>query len=1065
MVIYHELNFQKIEQKWQKKWEEKKIFEVNENFKKPKFYNLEMFPYPSASGLHIGHALNYTIGDIYARFKRMQGFNVLYPMGYDALGLPAENAAIKDKTHPEDYTKKSTTNFMKQQKMLGLSYDWSRLINTSDSDYYKWDQWIFLKMLEKGIAYKKSASVNWCPSCKTVLANEQAQGGICERCKTTLEIKNLAQWFFKITNYAEELFDKIDSLDWPARTKAMQKNWIGKSYGTEIDFEISKENKISNVIVVHGGDLGEKDNSYFKHWMPWLKKKLNENKIHSEFPLMPVDVKTTYNDWKKIFDKFEINDESILIGHSRGTAFLVKWLGETKKKVKKLILVAPWKFADKKHKETFYDFKIDNEIKNRINEIIIFTSNDEEKDGKNSVKIFYDSLGGKKIELKNHGHFTLEDMKTEEFPELLNEIIKNQKWPIFTTRPDTIFGVTFLVISAQHPRLFEIVTKEQKKEVENFLKKLKSVSEKELHRIEVSGTEFLDSSSEDRERKEGVFTGSYAINPINNEKVPVYAGNFVVADYGCGMVMAVPAHDQRDFEFAKKYNLKINPVIIPRQDYIDSSIFKYSKFIPKYSNKHFRLPFITNEEEREAWDFLNDLTKKIKKGEICYTDEEGILINSDKFNNIFQDPAIVEIPLFLQKKGLAKHNVCQYKLRDWLISRQRYWGTPIPIVYCDKCGIVPVLEKDLPVKLPKEVKFGKGNPLETNEKWINTKCPKCKGKARRETDTMDTFVNSSWYFLRYCDFNNSKKIFDEKKVKYWMPIDLYIGGAEHACMHLIYCRFYTKFLRDLGLLNFDEPAKKLFHQGMLHGEDGEKMSKSSGNTVDPIDVIKKYSADSLRLALMSFASPDSDTNWDENVLIGNYKFLNKVYSKFENIKFEKSDAKTESKLNQTIKKVSENIENLKYNLAIISLRSFFEGLPEKTSKDVIEKFLKLLSPFCPHVSEELWEKIGNKGFVSLEKWPEVDEKKINENFNKAEEMIEKLSNDINNVIKILDKKSNKVFVYCLPNELNLYKEELNLIKKKTNLNVEIYAVNDVKKHDPENKSKKAKPGKPAIYLE
>ena len=824
MSEYKKINFAKIEQKWQKRWEEKKIFEVKEDSKKSKFYNLEMFPYPSASGLHIGHALNYTIGDIFARFKRLQGYNVLYPIGYDALGLPAENAAIQEKIHPEDYTKKSAANFMRQQKMLGLSYDWSRLVNTSKSEYYKWDQWIFLKMFKKGIAYKKNASVNWCPSCNTVLANEQAQGGVCERCKTSLEIKHLEQWFFKITNYAEELLDKIDSLDWPARTKAMQKNWIGKSHGTEIIFDIN-----------------------------------------------------------------------------------------------------------------------------------------------------------------------------------------NEKWPIFTTRPDTIYGVTFMVVSAQHNRLIELVTDKQKREVEKFLKKLKSVSEKELKNME----------------KEGVFTGSYAINPITKEKIPVYAGNFVVADYGAGMVMGVPAHDQRDYEFAKKYGIPIKVVIDP----IGIEIEKSEKMTHAYI-------------------------------------EKGNLINSGNFDGINNEEAKKSITEFLEKKKLGK-KVIQFKLRDWLISRQRYWGTPIPIVYCDKCGIVPVKEKDLPIKLPRDVTFGKGNPLATNEKWIKTKCPKCNGLARRETDTMDTFVNSSWYFLRYCDPHNSKDIFDKKKVKYWMPIDQYIGGAEHACMHLIYFRFYTKFLRDVGLLDFDEPAKKLFHQGMLHGEDGEKMSKSRGNTVDPIDIIKKYSADSLRLALMSFASPDSDTNWDEKVLIGNYRFLSKIYEKLGKIKIsKKANAKIDSKLNKTIKEVTEYIENFKYNLAIIKIRELFEYISEEVSKEVIEKSLKLLSPFCPHIAEELWEKLGNKNFISLEKWPKCDEKKIDVKFEKQEEAMNALVADILNIQRIIEsrgEKRDKAYVYVLPNEKENYNP--SEISKRVGKEVIIFAVNDSKRYDPKNISKKSKPGKPGIYLE
>ncbi len=821
-----EINFKKIEEKWQKKWEEAKLFEVKELKDKKKFYILEMFPYPSGEGLHMGHALNYTIGDIYSRFKIMQGFNVLHPMGYDALGLPAENAAIEAGIHPEDYTNNSIKNFIKQQKALGLSYDWSRMINTANPEYYKWDQWIFLKMFEKGLVYKKTSAVNWCPKCNTVLANEQVHNGKCWRhSDTDIEIKHLEQWYFKITDYAEELYDMINELkEWPNRTKAMQRNWIGKSYGTEILFEINGE-----------------------------------------------------------------------------------------------------------------------------------------------------------------------------------------KWPIFTTRPDTIYGVTFMVISAQHPRLMELVTEEQKQEVEEFLKRLRSVSEKELEEME----------------KEGVFTGSYAINPLTKEKVPVYAGNFVIADYGSGMVMAVPAHDQRDFEFAKKYNIPIKVVIQP-----------------------------------DAYELNPEKMSRAYTG-------SGTLINSEEFNGLNNHDAIDEITKYLEKRGLGKRTV-QYKLRDWLISRQRYWGTPIPLIHCEKCGVVPVPEEELPVELPKNVEFGKGNPLETAEDWVNATCPKCGGPAKRETDTMDTFVNSSWYYLRFCDPHNSKEIFDKEKANYWVPIDLYIGGAEHACMHLIYIRFYTKFLRDIGLLKIDEPAIKLFHQGMLHGADGNKMSKSLGNVINPLDIIEKYSADSLRLALMSFASPDSDSQWDEKILIGGHKFLEKVYDYYNNVEIIEEDKQTESKLHKTIKSVTKLIEEIRYNLAIIELRKLFEKMPKKTSKEVLENFLKMLSPFCPHIAEELWEKIGNEPFISNSKWPEADESKIDEKLEQQEKAVDSLVSDIIRVVKLVKDKggsASKAYIYVLPDEKEVYLNEKENIQKRAGIEIEIFAVNDKDKYDPENKSKKVKPWKPGIYLE
>ncbi|MBW3015005.1 leucine--tRNA ligase [Candidatus Woesearchaeota archaeon] len=751
------IDFKKIQDKWQKRWESAKIFEVKES-KKPKFYCLEMFPYPSASGLHIGHAFNYTIGDIYARLKRMQGFNVLYPMGYDSLGLPAENAAIKAGAHPKKYTENSIKNFIKQQKSIGLSYDWTRLVKTHDPNYYRWDQWIFLKMFEKGIAFRKKAPVNWCPKCNSVLANEQVHNGKCWRhTDTDVEIKHLEQWFFKITDYADELYEMVDNLnEWPERIKAMQKNWIGKSHGTEILFEINGE-----------------------------------------------------------------------------------------------------------------------------------------------------------------------------------------KWPIFTTRSDTLFGVTFMVISAQHPRLMELVTGKQKKEVEKFLKKIKSTSEKDAEELE----------------KEGAFTGSYAINPMTGDKVPVYTGNFVVAEYGSGMVMAVPAHDQRDFEFAKKYGIDIKVVIQP-----DAYELKADKMARAYT-------------------------------------ADGVLVNSGDFDGENNRDAIESITKALEKKKLGKATV-NFKLRDWLVSRQRYWGTPIPMIYCEKCGIVPVPEKDLPVELPDKVKFGEGNPLETNEKFVDVRCPKCKSKARRETDTMDTFVNSSWYFLRYTDANNTKKIFDINKANYWTPVDTYIGGAEHACMHLIYFRFYTKFFRDIGMLKFDEPVKMLFNQGMIHGEDGHVMSKSRGNVVDPLEIVNKYGADALRLFLVSVAGPDKDFAWSNTGLEASWKWLQKVAAYADDFEPGKMDELNVSKFHRLVKLYSEYINDFKYNLAVIKLKELLTVIEQGCDKKSFSIFVKLLSPLCPHLAEEFWEKLGNKSFLSLEKWPKADVSRIDVKAEFIDAMLENTISDLRSVLKL-----------------------------------------------------------------
>ena len=815
-------NFKQIEQKWQRQWETKKIFRAKEG-KRKKLYVLEMYPYPSGSGLHMGHAFNYTVGDIFARFKRMQGFNILYPMGYDSFGLPAENAAIEARIHPKIHTEKAITNFIRQQKALGLSYDWSRILMTHKPDYYKWNQYFFLKFMESGLAYRKKAAVNWCPRCQTVLANEQVHNGKCWRHPDTeVEIKYLEQWFIKTTRYSDELLEKIMGIEWPERIKAMQKNWIGRSEGTEIDFEIN-----------------------------------------------------------------------------------------------------------------------------------------------------------------------------------------GKKWKIFTTRPDTIFGVTFMVVSAQHPRLFELVTEKQKTEIEKFLKKIKSTSEKELEEME----------------KEGVFTGSYAVNPINKEKVPIYAGNFVVADYGSGMVMAVPAHDQRDFEFAKKYKLPVKQVI----------------GCPKNHN----------------W------SKEAYAG-------EGNLINSGDFNDLDSEEAKEHIIKFFEAKKLGRKTI-QYKFRDWLVSRQRYWGTPIPIIYCESCGIVPVPEKDLPVLLPENVKFGRGNPLTTNKKFLEVKCPRCGNKGRRETDTMDTFFDSAWYYLRYCDSKNTKKPFDLNKVKYWMPVDQYIGGAEHATMHLIYARFFTKALRDVGFLKFDEPFIKLFNQGMLHGSDGYVMSKSRGNVVLPEEISGKYGIDTARLFLVSIASPDKDIQWSDSGIEGSFRLVNKVMEYFNDFKPGKTDARTESKLNKTIKEISEDIEGFSYNLAIIRIRALFDKIADKgIDRKTAEVFLKLLHPFCPHITEELWHKIGKKTFLSLEKWPVADEKKINLGFEKEEKAVDDVIADVNNVIGIIKEKGksvSKLYLYVIPKEADIYSANLDGISKRTGLNVKVFSVADKTKHDPQGKSKKARPGKPGIYLE
>lgn len=773
--------FKEIADKWQKKWKEAKIFEVKEDAKKKNFYCLEMYPYPSGK-LHMGHVRNYAIGDAFARYKRMSGFNVLYPMGYDSFGLPAENAAIKNKTNPREWTDKNIITMREQQEMLGLSYDWSRQVKSHDPNYFKWNQWIFTKLFEEGLAYKKESFVNWCPSCNTVLANEQAQGGTCDRCKSVVEQKELNQWYFKIRDFADELLDGLKDLDWPERVKTMQTNWIGKSHGTNIIFEIENDDPIK----------------------------------------------------------------------------------------------------------------------------------------------------------------------------------------IFTTRPDTLYGVTFMVFAPEHPKISEWV---KGTKYEKDFKKLFT---------EVMKEDPFQRTSEESEKK-GMFTGKYAINPVTEEKIPIYVGNFVLYEYGGGAVMAVPAHDQRDFMFAKKFNIPIKVVIKPDAFDIDS--------------------------EKMSRAYLGD----------------GTLTNSEDFDGLRNRDAISEISNELKKQKKGGPTI-EYKLRDWLISRQRYWGTPIPIIYCDKCGIVPVPESDLPVDLPSDVKFtGKGNPLETSNSFVNCKCPKCKGSAKRETDTMDTFVDSSWYFLRYTDPQNSTKPFDAKKVNYWLPVDQYIGGIEHAILHLLYARFFTKALRDLGLHNVNEPFQRLLCQGMVL-KDGTKMSKSVGNVVDPGPIIDEYGPDTARLFMLFTSLPEKELEWSEQGVAGNYRFLNRVYNLLGADYKTRTDKNNKdkhliSKLHSTIKEVTEFMEEFKLSLAIgkimelvNTINSYKEDLVnESIYKEVVEKLILLVSPFVPHIAEELWEKAGNKNFVSLEEWPSYDEKKIDTKAEAYEEIASQTTADINKVLELIGmKKPSKI---------------------------------------------------------
>ncbi len=769
-------DFASVEKKWQDAWEKERIFAVKEDSKKEKCYVLEMYPYPSASFLHMGHVRCYTIGDIFARFKRMNGFNVLYPMGYDSFGLPAETAAKKAGTPPLEYTEGAIKKIMEYQKALGNSYDWDRVLSSHEPEYYRWNQFFFTKLFEKGLAYRKKAPVNWCENCQSVLANEEAEGGKCWRCDNEVTKKDLAQWFFKITAYADKLLLDLDKIEWPDKIKTMQRNWVGRSEGVNINFKLA----------------------------------------HNNAPL-----------------------------------------------------------------------------------------------------------------------------------------------PAFTTRCDTIFSVTFVAIAPESPLVDELVKgTPQEAEVKAFVKKV------EKEKVE-------DRINEEKE-KEGVFTGRYAINPVNNEKIPIYVSNFALM-YGTGVVMC-DAHDKRDFRFARKYNIPLK--------------FMISKDGKSINPKDFKDAFV----------------------------DDGVLFDSGKFSGMNNREALPKMADWLEKEGFGK-KVVNYSIRDWLISRQRYWGTPIPIIHCAKCGEVAVPEKDLPVKLPTDVDYSfNGNPLLTSKSFVNVKCPKCGGDAKRETDTMGGFVDSSWYFLRYCDNKNKSKPYDSKKVNYWMPVDQYIGGAEHAVMHLIYARFFIKALKDLGYVNFDEPFSKLFNQGILY-KDGAKMSKSKGNVVFQTDISSKYGIDTARLFLMFVCSPDKQMEWSDEGVMGSYRVVTKFIRASEKVKKVKMSRSTENKMHIAIRSVTKTIECFDYPRAILSIMAFLDHLDslDEIPKEAFDALLKIVSPFAPHIAEELWHKTGNNTFVSVEAWPKYDEKLIDENLERIDGVVNNLRLDILRVKELAKlEKVSKVRLFVSP---------------------------------------------------
>ncbi|MEK7657958.1 MAG: leucine--tRNA ligase [Patescibacteria group bacterium] len=790
------MNPRKLEKKWRVIWKREGIYKVKDKIKdKKNFYHLVMFPYPSGD-LHIGHWYNFGPADVFSRFKKMSGFNVLSPIGFDAFGLPAENAAIKRGIHPKNWTYKNIKTMTVQLESMGNMYDWSRKIITAAPEYYKWTQWMFLQFYKNGLAYRKKASANWCSKCHTVLANEQVVDGKCERCDTQVIQREIEQWLFKITDYADRLLDDLNDLDWPGKTKTMQINWIGKSEGAILNFKIT----------------------------PSARNSAEQTRNNAENKL-PRDSASSQRE--------------------SATAIAV-----------------------------------------------------------------------------------------------------------FTTRLDTIFGCTYLVVAPEHSFVASLLSAEQrglnadlrgilrnKEEVEKYIENAKKKTD--LMRTDLA------------KEKTGVeLKGVKAINPFNNEEVSIFVSDYVLGSYGTGAVMAAPAHDERDWEFAKKHDLLIKIVICP----------------------NWPAPICPVLEKA----FVDD----------------GHLINSGEFTGLKSAEAREKMADWLGKNKLGERKI-NYKLRDWLISRQRYWGTPIPIVYCEKCGIVPVSEKDLPIKLPDVKNYlpteeGK-SPLAKSEKFVNTKCPKCGAKAKRETDTMDTFVCSSWYYLRYTDPKNNKKFADAKKMKNWLPVDMYIGGAEHSVLHLLYARFFTKVLNDLGYLNFKEPFSALRHQGIILGPDGQKMSKSRGNVIDPDELVKKFGVDAVRMYLCFMGQYDQGGQWNPTGILGTKRFLERIWRFYADAKLQMRQNLQKNKfvdsrqfvnlnrlLHQTVKKVGEDIENFRFNTAISSLMILLNEMEKQNQLSIIncQLFLKLLAPFAPHLAEELWHQFGEKKSIFLQQWPKYNPKLI-----------------------------------------------------------------------------------------
>ncbi len=915
----------KLEPKWQKVWQSKKIFAARENANKQKKYVLVEFPYPSGAGLHMGHLRPYVAGDVYSRYLRMRGFEVMYPIGWDAFGLPAENYAIKMGVHPSITTKKNVANAKKQMLSWGLSFDWAREINTTDPEYYKWTQWLFLQFYKKGLAYEATGLINWCPKDKTGLANEEVVDGRCERCGTEVVQKELRQWYLKITAYAEKLLAGLGQLpEWPEAVKKSQENWIGKSVGAEISFEVisaGTDKAKTNFLILHG-----RNGSSSSHAFPWLRKSLEAKGYKVQVPDLPNAGEP--NDLEQadyVAKNCKIDENTVIVGHSFGGTVALRLLEKGVRVKKVFLLCTPFsgKFLDNKIRKSVteackkgFDFK---RIKANASAFgLLYDTTDyvvPMQDGES----FSEKLGAQLVKIKgNEPH-----LSGAQEPEVLGKILPSLK--VFTTRPDTIYGATYMVVAPEHP-----VIADNQNNIENF-KEVKKYVEAAKKKKE------MERSAEGKAKTGVQLKGLKAVNPATGQEIPVWVADYVLWGYGTGAIMAVPAHDQRDFEFAAKYQLPVQCVVEP----------------------------VENPEQE-----LED----IRQGKKCYAGQ-GKVVNSDVFDGLSTAEAV-------GKMGEAFGRLTtQYKLRDWVFSRQRYWGEPIPLIHCEDCGVVPVPDKDLPVKLPPVKKYeptGTGeSPLAAIKKWVKTTCPKCKQVAWRETNTMPQWAGSSWYWLRYADPKNKSKFADLKKLKYWQPVDVYFGGMEHTTLHLLYSRFWNLFLYDQGLVTEKEPYKKRQPHGIVLAADGEKMSKSRGNVVDPQVIVKKHGADTLRMYEMFLGPHELMVSWNDQGVVGVRRFLDRVWQwaeeLSENTKPQNTSPKAEKLLHRLVKKVGEDIEAFRFNTAISAFMEFHNEIKaEPISLGAAQSFLKLLYPFAPHLSEELYQRLGGKKMLQQEAWPEFN---------------------------------------------------------------------------------------------